>query len=74
LGFSVSQNLSRSDARNKNGVILRDDGKRLSFDRACLDSRRRTKIASGMAVRFQACCFDDTWSVLKIVSIGSPSE
>ncbi len=58
------------NARKKTGVIRRDDGERLRFDRACLGPRRHKRIKPGMAVRFQACHFDDTWSVLRIVSVG----
>jgi hypothetical protein len=61
------------NTRRKTGYIRRDDDERLHFDRACLPgSTRKTKIEPGMPVRFQACCFDGTWSVMRILSLGEP--
>jgi cold shock CspA family protein len=60
------------NARKKTGLIRRDDGERLQFDRYRFDSKRHKKIKPGMPVRFQACCFWGIWSVVDIVSIGEP--
>jgi hypothetical protein len=60
------------NARKKTGVIRRDDGERLEFDRYRFDSKRHKKIKPGMPVRFHASCLWGTWSVVDIVSIGEP--
>ncbi|MCZ7594275.1 MAG: hypothetical protein M5U16_04665 [Hyphomicrobium sp.] len=60
--------------RTKRGVIRRDNGEQLQFDRGCLGPVRNTKIELGMPVCFHACRFEETWSVLDIVSLGTPAE
>ncbi|KAB2937993.1 MAG: hypothetical protein K8F92_15520 [Hyphomicrobium sp.] len=60
--------------RAKRGVIRRENGEQLQFDRGCLGPVCNTKIEPGMPVYFHACRFEEMWSVLDIVSLGTPAE
>lgn len=71
---TFNRTIESHNKRKKSGVIRRDDGERLKFERVCLGWRHREKIEPGMLVRFEAWRFDDTWSVLRIISLSTPAD
>lgn len=60
--------------RKKSGFIRRDDGEQVLLDQGCSGLSRYKNIEPGTPVRFQACRFGGTWSVLRILSLGDPSK
>lgn len=55
------------NSRNKSGVIRRDDGEQIGFDTHTLGLRGLKPVKQGMRVRFEACCLEGSWQIVRMI-------
>ncbi|MDP1591822.1 MAG: hypothetical protein Q8M07_28950 [Prosthecobacter sp.] len=55
------------NSRKKSGVIRRDDGEEIGFAASTLGLRQLKPVKQGMRVRFEACCLEDSWQIVRII-------
>jgi hypothetical protein len=55
------------NSRKKSGVIRRDDGEQIGFDGHTWGLRQLKPVKQGMRVRFEACCLEGSWQILRIL-------
>ena len=56
------------NSRKKSGVIRRDDGEQIGFDANTLGLRALKPVKQGMRVRFEACCIEGSWQIVRMIS------
>lgn len=62
------------NSRKRSGVIRRDDGEQIGFDASTLGLRGLKPVKQGMRVRFEACCLEGSWQIVRMISPNEHSR